>query len=392
MTKKILFNGLLAFAAIGLFAHCSKTSNGQVSLTIKSFGSSRQLDDLGNRSLSERGAQTASRSFTPSSFKLPIMKIAVAKTDGSNEKNIYTCPKAAEADCLVDLANQAALDAISTAAQNAAVVADTYDRVSIYTCADGRGGDQTTTAKVTGTGTGPNGATWTTSATTVVDVTGASAAETVVGNWGCSTKNVIVKGGITVGSTPLTLTVVVDNYFGAYFNNLTSSGQGGCKNGTVVPTTNGLCVNYPALMAYVGTDTATTKRFSVAHDTSGTVASATKANALIIVAVNTSGTPLMAYGRQMFGATSEVASANTLSSSQMVPNWTAQYSGPNYITETDFTSFTAASNTSIAFQQGGSFDTYAAVFTAFNPAATHTGTVKSKDGVSSWNYLATALN
>jgi len=371
--------------ALGLLvAGCSSSSNQSVTLSLKVADTSR----LSNLQARGRSVQTESRSFTPSSFKLPIMKISISKSDYTNEQIVYQCPHSTEAQCLVDLASQTELDAISVAARGASIAPDTYGVIQLATCAAGSSGSTSTTAKVTGSGTGPDNGTWTTNATNAVQTSGGTAEETDVGNWSCSTKNVIIAGGFTVGSAALTVTVVVDNYMSAVFGNMVSSGMGGCKVGG---GTDGLCVTYPALMAYVGTETATFKRFSIAHDSATTPADGSTANALIIVAQTASGTPLMAYGRTLFTATSESVAANTKASSLLDGDYTLATGGPTYVTETNPDSFTVNADGTVAFEQGGSTDTFAAKFSAFDVSASSTGTVTSKDGVDTWNYRATLI-
>lgn len=364
----------------------SSAGSGSVSLAVTAAAVARTLPE------SVRSVQPDARSFTPTSFKLPIMKISIAKLDGTMEQIVYQCPHSTEAQCLVDMASQTELDALAALARTVTVEAGTYDQVMLNTCVAGSSGETATTAKLTGSGMGPNGAIWTTNATTglVTDGSG-TAAEVDVGNWSCSTKSVIVSGGITVGATPLTLTVVVDNYMGAVFNENTSGGMGGCQVAGGGASGPGFCMTYPALMAYVGTDTPSTRRFTIAHHATVAPSVSTAANALIIVAVDGSGTPLMAYGRTLFTATSEMVAANTYASSILASSYDLSLGGPTYVTETNASTFTVNADGTISFSQGGSADTFAAQFAAFNATATHTGTVTSLDGIYSWRYLATLL-
>ena len=323
-------------------------------------------------------------SFTPSGFRLPIMKITMSKSDGSESQTIYACDQTEEADCLVDLASQTALDAIATKAASKAIPDGTYDKLSLSTCKDGKSGSEATTAYVKGSTTF-KGATWRTdaSATNGIDNSGTgSTAETQVGNWSCATKNVILNPALTVNSsTDVKLTVMVDNTFGASFGVNVSPGRGGCK----APTGggNGVCVEYPALLPYVGNGTATMKRFKIAHHISATGSIVdNKANALIIVAT-ADAKPLMAFGRILYTSSSALISNNT------APQDTT-YGGPNYITETNYSTFTVNADSSIAFKQGGSADTYAAAFSAFS-LSDHTGDVKTRDDTVTWKYHAIPL-
>ena len=171
---------------------------------------------------------TDTLSFTPTSFRLPIMKITIAKSDGTEEQNIYKCANATEAECLVDLADQAALDAVAAAAGAASIRAGDYDRISLYTCVDGAGGTTSTVAYVTGSATF-QGQSWRTDSTagTGIDKSGTgSPSEALVGNWSCGTKNVLLKPAVTVAAdTEIKLSIVVDNTYGAQFGSMISSGK-----------------------------------------------------------------------------------------------------------------------------------------------------------------------
>src|SRR5690606_5152231 len=64
-------------------------------------------------------------SFTPTGLRLSIMRIVLSATDANGNPTsqavLYTCDHAAEADCLVDVTDQTALDAIAAAAGEAEV-------------------------------------------------------------------------------------------------------------------------------------------------------------------------------------------------------------------------------------------------------------------------------
>ncbi len=338
---------------------------------------------------------TDTLSFTPTGLKLPVMKITIAKDDtGQEEQNLYACANAAEADCLVDLANQEALDALATAAGKASIRPGTYERLSLYTCAEGKGGTTATVAYLKGSADFA-GTTWRTDAAAAggIDDAGTGAAEEAeVGNWSCSTKNVLLSPGVTVSSgSDSVLTVLVDNTEAANFGTSVSNGKGGCKMDGSTDGGNsgkGFCMTYPALIPYIGDGKATMKRFAVTHYLAASVGAAvfdeTKANALVIVPVDADGKGLMAYGRTLYTETSALPTDNNGAA-----NDTA-YGGPTYVTETNFKTFAVNEDGSVAFEQGGSEDGNAGVFAAFQ-MATHDGIVTTKDGTKTWAYRATLL-
>jgi hypothetical protein len=199
-SPRVLLAATLCVLTTGACSPGSEGS-GKVSLTLQV---APRLDEATERIRTARelgalAAQTASRSFTPTSFKLPIFKITIANDDGTEEQNLYTCEEATAEGCLVDLMDQAALDALAAAAADASIRAGTYERISLNTCVDGTSGTDRTIARITGSGVGPSGVRWRTDAGDLVAIDSAAAEETDVGNWACSTKNVLVKGGVTVG-------------------------------------------------------------------------------------------------------------------------------------------------------------------------------------------------
>ena len=146
-------------------------------------------------------AQTDSRSFTPTSFKLPIFKITLAEADGSNSQTLYTCEAGTAEGCLVDLADQTALDALAAKAATVSIASGDYQEIALSTCADGSSGSDTTIARITGSGEGPNNQTWTTDTTGLVTTDGTgTASETSVGNWGCATQLVKLPNAVSVAA------------------------------------------------------------------------------------------------------------------------------------------------------------------------------------------------
>src|ERR1700712_256988 len=83
-------------------------------------------------------------SFTPTGFKLSIMRIVLSATDANGNPTaqavLYTCPKATEEECLVDVTDQTSLDAIAATAGSAKVNIGTYDTVQMEMCAAGKNG------------------------------------------------------------------------------------------------------------------------------------------------------------------------------------------------------------------------------------------------------------
>ncbi len=286
-------------------------------------------------------ASTGDKSFTPTGFRFPVMKISIAKNTGSvgtavsmtDEQVIYRCASTAESDCLVDLTNQTELDAISTAATGVSVDVGTYDLLNLYSCSDGKTGLDTVSVWLKGSFLEDSSSTtYYTNATSDngLSSTSTTAAFTEITNWGCATKAIILASPIVVGTTATTtstatgasptptptasltqtLTVLVDPTYLANSSSNNSPGMGGCK----APSGGGrgVCVNIPAVLPYVGTEETTTKRFLVAHSATSSIDD-TKANAIVIVPM--AGTvPLTAFAGPYFSSTSAAGNSNTSNS------------------------------------------------------------------------------
>lgn len=332
-------------------------------------------------------ALTGEISFTPTGLKLPVMKISIAKSDGTDEQNLYTCPGANEASCLVDLSDQTALTAIGTAAGAATIRVGTYNTLNLNTCVDGTSGMTPTDAYVKGSfTTGGGGAATYYTDSDVTNLSGikttGSAEFTKVGNWACATKSVKLASPIVVAKgDAISLTVLVDNTLAAFSTPADSSGMGGCKNASPSVPSRGVCMTYPAIIPVVGSGIPTTKKFTLAHSSVSVGAiDDTKANAMVIVALNSSNTPLAAFGRTIYTETSAAQNSNSSAPTDTVNG------GPSFVTETDISTFTVNADGTIAFKQGASGDTHAAAFDAFQ-LVDHTGTETTRGGAS-WFYHA----
>ncbi len=221
---------------------------------------------------------TGEVSFTPTGFKVSIMRIAIAaQSDGgqpTSEQVLYTCKGTTEAECLVDVTNQAELDAITAQAAGVAVQVGSYDVISLNMCAPGSGGTTRVPGFVRGAffvpsegktyATDPDAAN-VTGLKEVPDLADAGAEFTAIGNWSCNTKTVLLRTPIVVASGAIApLTVVVDAKVIAFSTSHVSPGMGGCR-GNANGQGRGLCVSYPSIFPLVSDDDAELDRFLIAH-------------------------------------------------------------------------------------------------------------------------------
>ena len=151
--------------------------------------------------------------------------------------------------------------------------------------------------------------------------------------------------------------------------------MGGCK--ATGSSSRGICVNIPAVLPYVGTDTTTTQRYLLSHSSVSSAAiDDTKANAIVIVPM--AGTvPLTVFAGPYYSNTSAEHNGNTSGTTAPLDG------GPSYNTSTDVSTFKVNSDGTLTFEQGGSADTYAASFSTFS-LSSHNSTCTTRDATATW--------
>ena len=66
-------------------------------------------------------AASGDGSITPTSYKIPILKVSMSKANFTNEQILYQCPAGTIAGCMVDVADDNALAALSAAAADRSI-------------------------------------------------------------------------------------------------------------------------------------------------------------------------------------------------------------------------------------------------------------------------------
>ncbi len=340
-------------------------------------------------------AASGDASFTPTGFKIPIMKITISKNtgsvgsafSGSNENVLYKCSSTTEANCLIDLGSQSDLDKIAAGAANALILTGTYDQLAVYTCADGKGGSSSTSVFINGSFSAGAGPTTYYTDPNAANTNGVSSAISGSGfaeipTWGCATQVVPMPSPLVVSANQaIKMNLLVDISFLGNSGSSTSPGMGGCKVQTGGGA-RGVCASFPVMTPYVGSASTSTKRFKMAWNNSG-VGSVVdnKANAIIIVPM-AGTTPLMAFSRPFSSETSATMTSNGSGPSD------ATYGGVALGNATDVSTYKVNANGSLSFQVGGSLDNYSGAFTAFQLIDhTSTATYKNVPGTT-WYYHA----
>lgn len=342
---------------------------------------------------SAASALTGEVSFTPTGLRLSIMRIVLSATDANGNPRaqavLYTCEHDHEADCLVDVTDQSALDAIAARAGDAEVDSGTYDTVSLEMCAAGKPGGTAAPGFVRGTFTVESEhKTYATTAEEGIplglkevaadDDTGGEF--TAIGNWACGTKSVRLAAPVEVKEGAATdLTVVMDKSLIAFSTPNVSGGMGGCR-GQDNGQARGICVSYPSIVALLGEATPSLDRFLLAHHhTDPALIDDSKANAyVVIVSSAEDDTPLTAFVRPYYSETSAQASSNM--------SYDEVFGGPGYFGETLISSVHVTAAGGIDFTTGGSLDGNAAIFEAFM-RRDHQGIVHTRE-LGDWQYHA----
>ena len=333
-------------------------------------------------------------SFTPTGLRLSIMRITLSVTDDngntSSEQVLYTCPQAAESDCLVDVTNQSELDAIAAQAASARVQVGSYNSLALDLCAADKNGQTPAPGFVRGIFTVPSeGKTYATdpdpsNVTGLREVTAGddSAADyAAIGNWSCSSKRVLLQTPVVVTKmVAAPVTVMVDKTFIAFSTPNVSPGMGGCR-GDADGHGRGVCVSYPSMVPLAGANAPEVDRFLVAHHRTDPLAiDDSKANGYVVVVRNADdGTPYTAFVRPYYSETS----AQTTSNNAIVD---PLFGGPAYFGDTLINTVHLNADGSLAFTTGGSMDGSSAIFPSFQ-FVDHRSVVNTR-GDGTWQYHA----
>lgn len=142
-------------------------------------------------------AQTHQQSFTPVSLLVPIMRIALESSSGS-ESVLYNCAAGTSAGCMVDVADNTALKNLF-ASYSGKAQAGTFSKISVQAC--GSGGSYQ--AKVKGTMTLNSTTYYTSSGADPLTTASGSYDYTTINLSGCKRTYLVPNGSYTVGSSAI---------------------------------------------------------------------------------------------------------------------------------------------------------------------------------------------
>lgn len=258
---------------------------------------------LGLSLLPLNGARAAEgeSSFTPTSFVMPIYSIMLARGLTTNVP-LYTCTPgssslvaptgdagAATSDCLVDMADEAALEALFS--HPAAIPPGTYDSIVVMTCAS----NSAFVAKVQGSVE--------LEGTTYYTTSGAPVLSTQPGDLGYASINYSGCGNTVPLPQPVTINAGDSITVSAFFTlkNLSwvlgnfSPGLGGCAEAPGGGFN--VCSGLPVLVAYIGTTAPTLDSFYITEDPSDLQAAQAAGQVMIL---SSGGEPFSGFLRRVY--------------------------------------------------------------------------------------------
>ncbi len=322
------------------------------------------------------------------------MQITLSATDDAGnpreQQMLYTCPFATEAECLVDVTDQASLDAIAVQAGHAKVRPGTYDTMSLALCAPGKSGGTPVPGFVRGVFTVTSESKTYATEADASNVTGlkevaagddAGAEFAAIGNWGCSQKTVTLPEPVVVvgghgharhgGDGRQAHRVLDPERFARHGRLSRRLERAGARHLRLVP------VDLPARLGHQPRPRALPGRASQHRPCADR---------------RREGQRLR--GGRAHGRRRRLRSPRSCGRTTARPRPSRRrarcpspvFGGPGYFGETVVPSFHVNPDGSVAFITGGSLDSSSAIFTAFQ-IHDHVGVVDTRE-LGSWHYHA----
>jgi hypothetical protein len=247
-------------------------------------------------------AEANKSSFTPSSFKVPVLRVTV-EGQGGAQAEVYVCPDSTGAACWVDFADNTALGNLFANSQP--IDPGTYDTVRISTCPSGAQGFNVQVMGSVALGASP---------VTYYTATDTAPLGTSAGSLGYV--NAFVTGcGMSI---PLSPEVVVTDgdavALSAFFSLRNSAwgqldgsyGMGGCAEDA--GHTQAVCVVLPSLVSYAGTASPSLETYYVTEDVTDTAG--IKANGQVLLLADPTNKVFAGVTRRLYSESSTAPSVN----------------------------------------------------------------------------------
>ncbi len=248
-------------------------------------------------------AATNEASFTPDSIIKPIFEVGLANSTSSTRSALYTCSGTTPGECEVEITNQAALNALFA---GASVAPGTYDQMYVRHCTTGTG----YTARLRGSvsiGAVPT-TYYTTSGADPLSTSSASLDYVTVPYQGCETTYHL--------ASPLTVSAGDTVNLSLFFSHLNIAWArlgaetipSGCTQNAGM--TQSVCMAYPDIVPYVGSNTPTLERYYVIEDSVVNPTFESVGAMVLLVTDSVTGNVLAGFTRRLFSDSSVPPSAN----------------------------------------------------------------------------------
>lgn len=235
-------------------------------------------------------ASSTASSFTPTSIKIPIRAINLMRDDG-DDGVVYSCEGETDSECLVDIADTSALEALTEEALSSIPVG-TYNKIQVATCEQDGGSYD---AYVKGSTTISSTTYYTSSGSDPLTTSSGSLDYAKVSFSGCSAEYTL-PSELTLNtgdSIQISLFIALENI--AWGELSTSTIPSGCINGT----SNSVCLSYPHVVPYVGSTTPSLETYYVDDTADGGTA-----GGQILLIIDSEDNILGGFARRLFDSTS----------------------------------------------------------------------------------------
>jgi len=233
-------------------------------------------------------------SFTPTSILVPIRSITLENSSRSLVSELYKCAGTTDAECFVDVADSAALAALT---KSASVAEGTYSILYVGTCQE----LTSYTAKVKGSVTLGGTVNYTTANANPLSTSAGDLGYTTVTYSGCG-RRYVIPGGLVIssGSTvQFNVLMAITNI--AWANKSTATIPSGCfSNGSA-----SVCMSYPDIVPYVGSDSPTLTTYHIDETAQGGTA-----GGQILLLFDQASNFIGGFARRLFSQGSEIQNAS----------------------------------------------------------------------------------
>jgi hypothetical protein len=247
-------------------------------------------------------AEPNKSSFTPSSLKVPVLRVTVEGSNGA-QAEVYACADATGANCLVDFADNTALASLFSSSQP--IDPGTYDTVRIATCLSGGQGFNVQVKGSVALGASPV-TYYTASGSLPLSTDAASLDYATAYLNGCGMSIPLSPQVVVADGDAVALSAFFSLKNSAWAQLDGSYGMGGCVDDS--GHTQAVCIVLPSLVSYAGNATPTLETYFITEDQNDTAG--TKANGQVLLLADPTNKVFAGFTRRLYSESSTVPSVN----------------------------------------------------------------------------------